>query len=236
MNTPSQILYQLADYPSVPYDILDTSESCWVCGFPCNKAVLLNKAIGQSFTDHEKSEAPWSDYLCLPCCWVMSGRPPDSFRPWSVVWRSDKHFDVNPDVYKSRQIKGVHFTKKIQPNEIVSLLSNPPKNHSYFCSIALTGQKHVIPFTKINHSSDYWTIRTDSYDITSSVAVFNDIFNKCQHLLQLNFSKIDIETGTPYSSKLKDKQKREIWKSYEFDLVKWRGSNFLKLILWLVRK
>ena len=231
--TPSRILYSLMGNPPVSYPIRKSKDVCWLCGFPSDEAVDSKKAIGLSFTDHEKVRSPWSKDLCLPCCWVLSGRPPDSFRPWSVVWKEETKFPSNSDIHPNKCVPGVHFTKRNNPAEIIKILLDPP-DCLYFCAVALTGKKHTLPFAKINRSNNFWTIRVENHDVSSSPKKFLQIMEKCKELLEAGYSKKEVSLGIPQIWKLA-RDSSMVWRNSDKFFNKIRGTMLLELALWLIR-
>ena len=181
--------------------------------------------IGESFTDHSNVCVPSSNYICIPCIWVLSGKPPNTFRLWSVVYRQDRKMSLSdPKVF--RKVNGIHFTKRTEPREIVDILINPPRSGLYFVVVALTGKKHTLPFAKINFDHRLWTVRFEDKNIQGTSSNFRNALFNCALLHSLGFTCTEIETGNVCPNKVAENI--EEWRRCQRELRVFRETDLLK--------
>lgn len=130
---PSHRIHAAAGRPGVDgCDALPVFR-CWVCAGQADCGILQTKWLGSNFTGQSRVRCPSSLYVCEPCVFVMSGRPPDTLRMQS-------HF--LDDLGWMRWNKG-------NKGEMRAWLRGP-KHGEWFAAIADSGQKHVIPWAPIN--------------------------------------------------------------------------------------
>lgn len=234
--TPARLLYKAAGYPKSPKSTVNTNTACWLCGLPCNEiGVSVIKAVGESFTDYANVAVPESKYVCVPCVWVLSGRPPDTFRLYSVIWRTDRPLAASHPK-ATRVVPGAQLTAKNDLIEIRTILLDPPTDGSpWFCAIADSGQKHIVPFTSLNHGADQWIVRLEDDNIHGSPAKFGGIVHHCSVLYAAGFNRKEILEGRPAPRKLA-KLGSDIWRQYGQSLDSKRGGGLLDLAVFLLRK
>jgi hypothetical protein len=197
--------------------------------------VLVAKAVGESFTDHAEVAVPAASNVCVPCVWALSGKPPDTFRLYSVIWRTDRPLSAShPKAV--RVASGSHLTAKNDLSEVRSILLDPPTDGSpWFCAIADSGQKHVVPFTPTNRGANQWVIRLERDDIHGSPAELGSLLHCCAVLYAAGFNREEILNGRPRAGKL-IKAGFEFWRERDRFLNPRRGSALLDLAVFLLRK
>jgi hypothetical protein len=173
LNHPSHILHNLAGRPQLPPSrkIINSDNACCVCGERASSAITTKSAFGSSFTDYDLLDDPTSDNVCVPCAWVMSGKPPDTFRMWSVLYRSDgvrlTHSETfaNYDQEKIPSLRSLlgasclSMTNRGHARQIIDALTCPPDS-TWFLSLTTSGQIHTVPFAKCNDGHRY-TVRLE---------------------------------------------------------------------------
>lgn len=234
MNTPARLMYQAAGSPTCPKPTTEAHGPCWVCALPCEgSGVLVRKAVGESFTDHANVAVPDSDYICVPCTWALSGKPPNTFRLWTVIWRTDKQ--LKNGNAKAPLFPPACLTAKNDLTELVNILLNPPRDGSpWFAAIADSGQKHVLPFTPLNHGP-YWNVRFEDETIHGSPLEFGQTLSVVATLYAAGFNREEIATGKPRPSKLIDSG-FDFWRKHNKFLRIRRGGSLLRLAIFLLRK
>lgn len=233
--TPARLLYEAAGYPECPKPTEAADGPCWVCGLPCGGiGSLVRKAVGESFTDHANVAIPSADHICVPCTWVLCGRPPNTFRLWTVVWRTDRPMiDGNP---KAMKIPPAHLTAKNDLSELLAVLVDPPTDGSpWFAAVADTGQKHVLPFTKLNHS-ERWCIRVENENVHGTAGEFAELVAVAANMYAAGFNREEILTGAARPSKL-IAAGFEFWRRHVTYLRdKHRGSLLRLAVMFLSKK
>jgi len=162
--------------------------------------VSFDDAFASGFGDYETLLHPESSAVCVPCAWSLGSKPPLTFRLWSLVHRSDREMGPsNPKCYLHHP--ALHATAKNDVREIVSILLEPPPDGSpWFVTIAASGQKHTLPFARLNVSSPWrggWVVRFESEYIHSSRWEFARLLYHASALFILGCSREEIADGRP---------------------------------------
>jgi len=215
--------------------------ACAMCGniaWHCGKAAPLRDALGAGFTDWDKLAQPGSPAVCQACVFVMGSKPPETFRLWSVVYRSD--WDEAPSSNdKFAYLKGpkTFATTKADMGPVVDTLIDPPRDElaHWSVSIADSGQIHTLPFARINWSDGPWTIRYEREDVSSTPREFAEILYHAMSLLCAGFIREDVLSLDPHPSKLV-KHGIDVWRRHAEPLRSWRRSPHLALAVTLAKR
>jgi len=233
-TTAARLLHAAAGHPPSPKPTRPAAGPCYVCGETCKgEAVPIKRVCGPNFTDHDGSLAPWSQHVCVPCTWALSGRPPDTFRMWSVVYRED--LSPAPSHPKAPCIPRAHLTNKADVSAIVDVLIDPPPIGRWFCSITSSGQVHTLPFAPVNVGDAAWAVRFERETVRSTPDEFCHVLHHASALLAAGFVRDDITTLNPHPSKLV-KHGIETWRHHAARLEPYRTGNLLSLVIFLSRK
>ena len=233
--TPALLLWSDAGRPTPakrgePYD-----GPCYLCGepSPTGTAVRVRDALGPSFTDHDQAADRRQTHVCVPCVWLLGGKPPDTFRLWSVVYRADRL--AAPSNPKATYPHGphTHCTSKSDVSEIVDVLLDPP-SAPWVCSVADSGQIHILPWSRVN-LGDEWEVLFERQRICSDSRTFAGVLYHASALLAAGYIREDVETLDPHPSKLV-KHGRAVWATHARPLQQWRRSGLLALAIALTRK
>lgn len=147
MATGASVVWALAGSP-VPQGCARTRGVCAVCGELCETGLAFARWQGANFTDQNKLRRPDSAAVCACCVWSHSwvappGHPADPDKPkgknlrmFTHLWDAAGHLYLPP---KSGR-------------EISSWLRSARPSGQWFAAVALSGQKHVLPWTPINDS------------------------------------------------------------------------------------
>lgn len=234
--TPALMLWLDAGKPSPAKPVAASDAPCYLCGepSPTGTGVRVRDALGPGFTDHDQARCPSSSHVCVPCIYILGGKPPDTFRLWSVVYREDRL--ATPSNLKASYQHGshTHCTSKSDVSEIVDILLAPPSGQ-WLCAVADSGQIHILPWSIVNDGSEVWTVRFERLAITSTPAEFAGVLYDVCTLLAAGYIRDDIETLRPHPSKLV-KYGIAIWRAHASPLEKWRRSGLLALAIALTRK
>lgn len=212
---------------------------CFICGASClDGGGLRTEALSDTFTDWDYTRFR-SDYLCSACRWMMNGKPPDTFRMWSLLYRGD----VNS--WGARPISD-GATKRIGPHTwagnkadlrpiLRTLLEPPPAGVPWACSLADSGKVHVYPFTRVNLIPDWWETRLERATVTSTPSELARVVGACARLLEAGFGKESILSLTPHPVALRNAGVI-VWQREAVTLAPYRSSHLLELALFLLRK
>lgn len=89
--SPTQKIHTLIGRPDPSKDrgLGELDGPCLVCGHEYPTGSPSKYALSKTDTDHDRFAAPWSDMVCSACTWCSEGRPPDTLRMWSMLYRED---------------------------------------------------------------------------------------------------------------------------------------------------
>lgn len=206
---------------------------CYWCGIEiAYEACRTRDVCGSSFTDHDVVSVPSSPWVCLACTWTMTGRPPDTLRLWSLVYRENRaaapSHDKAPDLGR-----WIHAQNKADPSAFDAILRTPPEGR-WVCSIADSGQIHVAPFAIVNRGKGRWCVRFERSDVRGTGLSYRRVADSMQTLYDAGFSKADI-AAAPGPSKLY-RCGLDLWRHHDEILRPFRGGALFELALFLRRK
>lgn len=230
----SRVLWHDAGCPGVSKASAPSELPCYLCGGRDVPGVRLRDALGPNFTDHDKATCPASDHVCVACVWLLGGKPPDTFRLWSVVYREDR--EARPSNPKATYHHGphTHCTSKSDISEILEVLLEPP-DAPWICTVAESGQIHLLPFARVNYGREEWCVRYEREDVISTPEAFASVLHHVTSLLSAGYIRDDLVALDPHPSKLA-KYGLETWRRHAEPLRKWRRSPLMALAVALTRK
>jgi len=235
MNRCPPLLHDVAGHPSPRKTTREAAGTCYWCGQRIEgHACRTRDVFGSSFTDHDQAAQPSSPWCCVACSWACTGRPPDTLRLWSVVYREDGY------VFPSRHPKAadlgplIYLATKATIQPIVDTLLDPPPGR-WVVSVADSGQKHVVPFAIVNNSQSWWRVRFESVDVSCSVATFRRVAGVAASLYHAGYPKAVI-LGDPPGPGLLRKCGIDLWRAAQRELARYSGSSTLELAVWMLRK
>lgn len=226
------LLWSAARSPDPRKPVHAASSDCYWCGSPLTMGCRVREVCSTSFTDHDQAAVPTSLWLCRACTWTMTGRPPDTLRLWSIVYREDRKAAPSHPA-APRLGPRLHLTNKANVSEIDSVLRTPPIG-PWVCSVADSGQIHVAPFARVNTGAGAWCVRFERLDVLSSPDEYTRVASVMIELYAAGYSKEDI-AGEPSPSKLY-RSGVELWREHDRFLRRYRGGALFELALFLLRK
>lgn len=187
-----------------------------------------------TYTDEDIAKARWSDHVCIPCSWAMTGKPPDTLRLWSIVYREDRALaQTNP---KPARMPPACLTSKADTRPIVETLLHPPADGSpWFVAVAESGQIHVAPFAPVNRRADAWGMRFERREIRSTPVEFATVLWHVAGLLCAGFARGDVQSLEPHPSKLA-RHGAETWRQHADPLRRYIDGGLLALAIFLCTK
>ena len=227
----TQLLWLAAGRPDPRKPVHEADASCFWCGVRVSEGCRVRDVCGSSFTDHDVAAVPTSPWVCVPCTWTMTGRPPDTLRLWSVIYREDR--EAAPSHEKAPNLgPRLHLQNKADPSEFDALLREPPYG-PWIASVADSGKIHVVPFARINRGRR-WCVRFERHDVRSTSEEYSRVADATQALYDAGFSKGDIEHGPSPSRLLRCGV--ELWRANDELLLPYRGGALFQLVMFLMRK
>lgn len=237
-TSPCPLVYRLAGSPNLAatQDKLMTDNapaSCAVCGRRVDRHGPLAKVAGQNFTDQYWLADPVSTRVCPACTWCLTGKPPNTIRMWTILAAPGQEFPTsNPKAFL-QNTPGLMLTSRGDTKPVVDILCDPPDT-DWVASVAISGQKHVLPFAHINHGTGPWRVRMETCTITSTPAEFGRIIDHAAHLRSAKHSADSVLHLTP--GPLKTRAALALWQQHATPLHRFRGSPVLELALWALTK
>lgn len=225
--------------PAISKSTIKTSagDLCYWCGFEITEpeAHPSSAICGTNFTDHDLACFPLSPVACRACAWMMSGRPPDTLRMWSLIWidewsrkplQTPSAPDLGPEVW---------LGNKGDLSPVVDLLSAPPDGR-WAASIADSGKVHTAPSACLNSGADPWVVRYERYDVSSSPTAFQDAVDVVRLAYSVGYSRAavcDRDAVSPTTIKAMGITQYE---TVESELDGLRETPLLEMITTIVKK
>lgn len=208
--------------------------TCAMCGRDVAESVHVKHSIGgKSFTDQYLLARRGSDRTCYGCAWVCTGKGMDQIRMWTIVAVPDR--ELPPSNPKAQYATPhLHCTSRADMRTVVDTLADPPDG-PWLVAVAESGQKHTIPYARINHGAGRWRVRMDARDITATPGEFREVFGRVLALRKAGFTPGEIEALEPPVGRL-NAATLPIWRHHAAALSPWRGSPLLHLATFLPNK
>lgn len=215
--------------------LLDTvSARCCMCGRIEPRTAVADKALGTNFVDRTLFTAPSEARVCAGCLVVCSGKPPRTFRMWTVV--ATPGLDLPASQEKAAQWIGQHagvcLTSRANTRPVIDVLLDPPASE-WVVSIAVSGQKHVLPYADVNTGAR-GVIRFESVSVPVDVRDWRHVFFAALGLRRMGIPVESIIAGTPKN--LRTVADLERWRELDARLEGWRDSQLLAVALWSITK
>lgn len=198
MMSASRLLWVDAGRPAVPQPTVTHDGPCALCGLPIGDmpAVTAKEAFGSGFAGHQLLARPGGTHTCVACAWTMAGRPPDTLRMWSVLYRQDRAAVPSPSEKAPTLGPHIHLASKGGLDEVWRCLIDPPSG-PWVCAVTTTGQQHVIPYAAVNSGAGPWQVRLDQTDVTATPAEFATVLCHVARLRAAGFTSDAIRSGSP---------------------------------------
>lgn len=103
MSSASQLLHAALGAPTVPECDDRIPFACWVCGASSTRGMPRVRWMGVTFVGQNRVRAPESGLVCEACVCVMAGKPPDTWRMYSVLYADGKYQDHGEDEDQRQQ-------------------------------------------------------------------------------------------------------------------------------------
>jgi len=218
-KTASQLVWISAGKPEVKKGKTKNINSrCAICGGFDSTVFLLNEICPKaSFSGYPDMQWPSSRWCCRGCSWSMEGRPPDTLRMWSILYKNNKHQLMN----------------KSNMDEIGFTLIDPPSGY-WSVSIADSGKLHVLPYTRTNYGNGKWCIRMDRENVFGDRRTFGQFLYHISCLIDAGYSRKSILTRQPKITELKNFG-IDTWKNH-ISCLPYKGGTSLEYIATLISR
>lgn len=244
---PTHVIHRLAGAPAPAKKGCDPEpwdgRTCLVCGYAYPTVVPAKKAIPRTDTDGLNFRGVGSDVVCTACAWCSEGRPPDTLRMWSIVWRADglEAPSTFVDYINEKMAEkdkwysvawlidspGLALVNRSDMTPLIDTLIDPPDS-PWFACVADSGQIHTVRFARMN-AGPRWTIRFEREDVSCHADDFAETLWRVACLRQAGFTHDEILSGRPEPRRLVDPEAFDAWTTHTEPLASWRGSAVLEL-------
>ncbi len=237
MTAATRLVHALAGTPepiaSQAAHLTGPGGTCCICGEHADRLAPAARTLGASFTDRAMFRDPTADGVCPACLWCASGKPPATVRMWTVI--AAPGVDLGPSQPKAwiQDTPGLLLTSRADTAPLARILGDPPPG-PWTVSVALSGQKHVLPYADVNHGAGRWTIRVETADVTATPDQWRLVHGHALALRRLDVRAEDIAAGTPGRHRTRDSL--DEWSRLSAPLRPWTGSALLDLALWTITR
>lgn len=204
---------------------------CAITGEQCDVTADAKKALGKNFTDQSLWHAH-TGRVGKAALWCCSGTGKLSPRMWSWVCAPGENL---PDSAEKApyHAPGLCLTNRGNTRPIINILANPPAGE-WVVTVAVSGQKHVLPYATTNHGAGQWTVRMEDTPITATTQQWREVFSLCLGLRRLGVPADAIQNGTP--TYIKTTEGLAKWRHYATKLDPYRTAPLAQLALWCITK
>ena len=236
MRAATRLVWDLAGRPapvasSVTKMITATPGWCAICGEHQDVTADCDQALGANFTDRGHIRRPDSSRVCPACLWCCSGKPPATLRMWSIAAGGD-YGPSHPKAWL-QGTPGLTLTNRANTKPITDLLSRPPDG-PWVCTVAVSGQKHVLPYASANLGDGPWTVRVEQTAVTSTPHQWREVHGIALALRRLGAPADAIPLREPRFMRTPDQLAQ--WRDLDAALVGWHTSPLVQLALWTITK
>src|SRR5690606_27614113 len=119
---------------------------------------------------------------------------------------------------------------RADPAPITAILADPPEGE-WLVTVAVSGQKHVLPYGTVNRGRGRWTVRQVTLNATATPTQWRDVHAHALALRRMGVSGDDILTGHPPAS-VKTRAALDQWRTHATPLTPYQQSPLLELALW----
>lgn len=227
--TPPQLVH--AAHGSPPVDgCAAASGLCYVCCGPIVRGKSVPDWLSTNFTDQNRCRSPASTHVCEACCYVQSrtspvlGREAKEGKKFGGNFRNYSHFYEAGTGYANAS-KG---EKPLIRDFLARSHAGP-----WFCAIADSGQKHVLPFAPMNGPGGRsGTVLLE--EALVSVPEDQSLISDMIALLSAGVTKGEIESGEWYVRTMIEN--RDAARAFESRHGAHRGSGWFRLAIWLAQR
>ena len=231
------MVWDLAGQPDPPgaswYE--DGPTVCVMCGRQIDRSAPTAKAIGNNFTDHYLYRRPDSDRICAACIWCCSGKPPATLRMWSIVAAPGQNLAPSQPKAWLKDTPGLCLTSRADPAPVADILLDPPPGE-WTATVATSGQKHVLPYGRVNVGAGRWTVRMESTDVTAGPAEWRLVLGHVAALRAARHGAEQVRQGAPDMRAVKTPADLRVWRALAEPLTPYLRSPLIDLALWCCTK
>lgn len=198
MTAAQTLLWETAGRPDVPGAkarlLQHHPATCAITGEANAITADARRALGENFTDHRLWRAH-TGRVGPAALWCCSGKGKQSPRTWTWICAPGVAL---PDSHEKApyRAEGLCLTNRANTRPVIDILSTPPEGE-WVCAVAVSGQKHVLPYAVTNHGAGAWTVRMEDTTLTHTPAQWATVFGRVLALRRLGVPADAIKAGEP---------------------------------------
>ncbi len=234
MHSATQLLWQTALGSPSQAECSKIADpfACWVCGGQWQgNGILVAKWMPGNFTSQNRVRSPQSQWVCEPCVHICSrvspvlGRPPKEGKSYGGNYRNYSHgWWQRPD----GSVEYINASKGDKPVLLAWLRKS--KQGKWWCAVADTGQKHVIPWAPVCRTTNGTVLFDDTLVRLGDWSMVDDM----TETLTAGATKEEIQTGDYQAGSIL--RCREAIRQFEARWSSQRGGSFFALAIWLAQR
>lgn len=206
---------------------------CLVCGTPAEQSASAKDALGANF-DLLTATRPDSTRVCPACAWALAGKPPATLRMWSIVTTGGTPLPPSPATAPASG-SSLHLCNRRDMSAVVTALTSPPADDAWAVAVAVSGQKHLLPYTPVNHGGGPWLARFEAATVRCDPALFAGLVGAAADLRRTGHHPDRIREADPSIPALTG-DGLTAWRRHAPLIRPHAGSQILDLALYLTTK
>ena len=242
MTAATRLIYDTAGRPGFATAttgrlLVQNPAPCCICGQVEQETADADRSMGSNFADRGHLRNHHSTRVCRGCLWCASGKPPATLRMWSIVCAPGNLLPPSQPKAWLQNTPGLCLTNRANTQPIIDILATPPAG-DWAVTVAVSGQKHVVPYAEVNHGPGPWLIRVEDHDVASTPGEWRTVFGAALALRRLGVPAEAIEAGDPRFV-VKGGATRALldqWRDLATPLKPYVCSTLLNLALWTITK
>jgi hypothetical protein len=230
VTAAGRFLWPLAGRPShgrKQHDAPD-SAACLVCGEPTGPtATTAKEALGINF-DLNQAARRDSTWVCEGCAWALAGRGLRTLRLWTVA-----AVDTPTAAASHPKADGmpcgphIQLTNRADMRWVAHLLTSPPPGE-WLVTVAVSGQKHVVPYAHTNTGRGAWAARVEGHTVTAHPDEMRALLARVAALRAAGFGPDQIASLNP-GTHMSSRDRLDAWRTHADPIHRYRGSPLLAL-------
>lgn len=204
---------------------------CCITGEYAEITADAKKALGENFTDHSLWRSP-SGRVGQAALWCCSGKGKESPRTWTWVCAPGENLPTSHEKAAHRA-PGLCLTNRANTRPVIDILTRPPSGE-WVVSVAVSGQKHVLPYATTNHGDGEWTVRFEELNVTATPETWGHVFGTVLALRRMGVSADSIVDGQP--GRFKTRDELNAWRGLAAKLAPHQHAPITQLALWCITK
>lgn len=229
-DRPAYVLHRLSGSPEQSGAAgLATPERCRVCGALTSRGAPYDRWQGSNFTDQNKLRFIAGTVVCEPCIWAHAWNPPPD-QPPPAPGKKGLNLRLFSHLFDDDGYRSLNKADKPAIRDWLCAPKSPP----WWCAIADTGQKHVVPWTPVNLHPRLGVIRFEESDVTIDCDALRSHIDTVIALLTAGATKAEIEAGRYRPTTWQ--RCAAIIRGHEERYAAERGGDLARLVVWLAQR